>query len=58
MAANSELEDFNKSRHDSSIPSPAVAEVGIRNAYNASDYACLERCLHVLAGVTDVRLGT
>ena len=33
-----------------------MAEIGIRNAYDASDYACLERCLRELAGVTDVHL--
>ena len=58
MAANSENEHFNKSRHDSANPSPTVAEIDIRNAYDASDYACLERCLRELAGVTDVHLGT
>jgi Cu2+-exporting ATPase len=33
-----------------------VAEIGIRNVYDASEYACLERCLRGLAGVTDVHL--
>ena len=56
MAANSEYENLNKSRHDGVNPSPTVAEIGIRNAYDASDYACLERCLRELAGVTDVHL--
>jgi len=56
MAMNSEHEQLNKSHHDTANPSPIVAEIDIRNAYDASDYACLERCLHKLAGVTDVHL--
>jgi hypothetical protein len=58
MGANSEHEDFNKSRQNSANPSPAVAEVAIRNAYDASQYAYLDRCLPKLAGITDVHLGT
>ena len=56
MATNSEREHLNKSLYDSPNSSPKVAEISIRNAYDASDYACLERCLRKLAGVTDVHL--
>jgi P-type Cu2+ transporter len=53
---NSEHGHLNKSRQVSANPAPKVAEIAIRNAYDASEYACLERCLHELAGVTDVHL--
>ncbi|TMA84459.1 MAG: heavy metal translocating P-type ATPase, partial [Deltaproteobacteria bacterium] len=53
---NSEHGHLNKSRQVSANPSPKVAEIAIRNAYDASEYACLERCLRELAGVTDVHL--
>ena len=49
-------------RHSSTSPeetagsSTAVAELVFRNTYDASEYACLERCLGKLAGVTDVHL--
>lgn len=33
-----------------------MAEIAVRNAYDASDYACLERCLRGIAGVTDLHL--
>src|SRR5215470_7082931 len=56
MAMNSEHGHLNKSRQLSANPSPKVAEIAIRNAYDASEYACLERCLHELAGVTHVHL--
>src|SRR5262249_62179040 len=56
MAMNSEHGHLNKSRQLSANPSPKVAEIAIRNAYDASEYACLERCLLELAGVTDVHL--
>ena len=50
MAMNSEHEPLNKSHYDSLNPSPKVAEIGIHNAYDASDYACLERCLGRIGG--------
>src|SRR5215470_345130 len=56
MAMNSEHGRLNKSRQLSANPSPKVAEIAIRNAYDGSEYACLERCLHELTGVTDVHL--
>ena len=56
MAMNSEHGHLNKSRQVSANPSPKLAEIAIRNAYDASEYACLERCLRELAGVTDVHL--
>jgi P-type Cu2+ transporter len=56
MAMNSEHGHLNKSRQLSANPSSKVAEIAIRNAYDASEYACLERCLRELAGVTDVHL--
>jgi len=56
MAMNSEHGHLNKSRQLSANPSPKVAEIAIRNAYDGSEYACLERCLRELAGVTDVHL--
>ena len=56
MATNSEHEHFNKPGHGSVRPSPKVAEIALRNAYNAGDYACLERCLRELPGITDVHL--
>ena len=55
MVMNAEYEHLNKFRHDNANLSPTVAEIGIRNAY-ASDYACLERCLRKLAGVTEMHL--
>ena len=56
MATNAEHEHLNKSRHNSPERFPAVAEIGIRNAYDASDYACLERCLSELTGIMNVHL--
>ena len=56
MAMNSEHGHLNKFRQLSANPSPKVAEIAIRNAYDGSEYACLERCLRELAGVTHVHL--
>src|SRR5215467_5109667 len=56
MAMNSEHGHLNKFRQLSANPSPKVAEIAIRNAYDGSEYACLERCLRELTGVTDVHL--
>jgi Cu2+-exporting ATPase len=53
---NSEHKHLNKSHHDSAHPSPTVAEIAVRNAYDGSEYACLESCLRELAGITDVHL--
>src|SRR5215468_3296780 len=56
MVMNSEHGHLNKSRQLSANPSPKVAEIAIRNAYDGSEYSCLERCLRELAGVTHVHL--
>jgi Cu2+-exporting ATPase len=49
-------EAMSKSRHDGGDRSPVVAEIQIRNAYDASEYACLEKQLHEMTGVNDVHL--
>jgi P-type Cu2+ transporter len=56
MATNSEDEDLNTSGHGATKAVRGVAEMSLRNTYDASDYACLERCLRELTGVTDVHL--
>ena len=52
----SEHEHLNKPGHGGVRPSPKVAEIALRNAYDASDHACLERCLRGLTGIMDVHL--
>jgi P-type Cu2+ transporter len=52
----SQHEHLNKPGHGSGRPSPNLAEIALRNAYDASDYACLERCLRELPGIADVHL--
>ena len=56
MATNSEHAHLNKSGHDRANSSTKVAEIAIHNAYDGSEYACVERCLRKLAGITDVNL--
>jgi hypothetical protein len=53
---DSEHEHLNKSCQDGA--SLKVAEIAIRNAYDASQYAYLNRCQRKLAGIADVHLGT
>ena len=56
MPTNSEHEHLNKSGHGLANSLTKVAEIAIHNAYDGSDYACLEGCLRKLAGITDVHL--
>ena len=56
MPTNSEHEHLNKSGHGPANSLTKVAEIAIHNAYDGSDYVCLEGCLRKLAGITDVHL--
>jgi len=52
----SEHEHLNKPGHGSVRPALKIAEIALRNTYDASDYACLERCLRGLTGIMNVHL--
>jgi Cu2+-exporting ATPase len=56
MARDSEHEHLNEPGRGNTSPAAGVAEISFRNAYDASDYACLERCLREMPGITDVHL--
>jgi Cu2+-exporting ATPase len=56
MATYSEGKDLNEASDGYTTQTTGVAEISVRNAYDASDYACLERCLREMSGITNVHL--